>query len=193
MENGRDKAYKPSRTAAPMRGSSRGTRLMGREKLCMKMEISLKASGLKGRLMDSEYIYIATVQYMRDIGLITCRADKECNHGLMAASTKASTSRGKSMEKVFTIGLMAATILENGTKTTFTDMGNITGVTDGNTRVNGGTIRCMDLGFILGTTVEATKVNTITIKSTDLANIAGRMVVSLKAAGPMASAKEREK
>lgn len=143
--------------------------------------------------MDSEYIYIATVQYMRDIGLITCRADKECNHGLTAASTKASTSRGKSMEKVFIIGLMAATILENGTKITFTDMGNITGVMGANTRVNGATIRCMGLAFILGMTVEATKVNTITIRSTDLANIAGRTVVSLKAVGSMASAKAREK
>jgi hypothetical protein len=142
--------------------------------------------------MDLEYIYIGTVQYMRDIGLITCRVGKECNPGLMAASMRASISRGKSMEKVSIIGPMAATILENGTKTTFMDMGSIAGVMDVNTKVNGGSIRCMDMAFILGMMAEATKANTITIKSTDSANIAGRMDVSLKATGSMASVKVRE-
>ena len=192
MESVRDMGYKPSQMAALMRGIGNRIKLVGREKLNMKMETASKGSGLKEQLMDLEYIYIETVQYMRDIGLITCRVAKECNPGLMAASTRASISRGKSMEKVSIIGPMAATILENGTKTTFMDMGSITGVMDVNTKVNGGSIRCMDLAFILGMTAEATKANTITIKSKDSANIAGRMDVSLKATGSMASVKVRE-
>jgi hypothetical protein len=66
----------------------------------------------------------------------------------------------KSMEKVFTHGLMEASTMVTGTKIKFMARESIYGETAEDTKVNGVIIRCMDMVYIRGKMVENMKETT---------------------------------
>lgn len=101
------------------------------------MEIASRESGSMIRLMDSERIFIETERFIRDIGLIICRMDREWRTGQMEASIKDSIKMARNMGKGHIYGLMGVTTQGCGTKTKSTVTENTSGATVGSTRESG--------------------------------------------------------
>jgi len=135
------------------------------------------------RPKDSGYTIIEMVRFMKVIGLIIFRVDRESKHGLIGVGMRESTSWGRSMGKVLMFGLMVVTILDLGRITTYTDMGSIFGVMGEAIRVSGVLTRCMDMECIYGKMGVAMKENTIMIRNTVSVNINGQMVAVSRGIG----------
>lgn len=120
-----------------MKENGRGTRSTARGRLRLLMEIASRESGSMIRLMDSERIFIETGRFIKDIGLIICRMDREWRTGLMEASIKDSIKMVRNMEKGHIYGLMGVTTQDRGTRTKYTVTENTSGATVGSTRESG--------------------------------------------------------
>jgi len=97
---------------------------------------------------------------MRETGLRTNNTDPVSKSGLMAHTTKVSTSTATRMELESFIGLTEAYTMVTFSKTTYTEKECMSGRTDANMMETGMKIRCMAMEYSPGSTAECSKAST---------------------------------
>lgn len=125
----KEKEAKSGRTGPCMKDGGWRTKLMEKVDLSMLMETFTMDNGLTIKLMDLVFIAISMEPSMKDIGKKINSTDKDLKPGLTVLDMKDSTFRAKNTEKVDSLGLMAALITANSSKTILKETESTIGLT----------------------------------------------------------------
>lgn len=87
-----------------------------KESLYMSMEIFIRESGNKIKLVDMVFTSTTMVHATKDIGSMTINMVREPKPGLMVAHTLETTEKAKNMAEANTYGKMVATMMVTGLK-----------------------------------------------------------------------------
>jgi len=89
-------------------------RLQAKESLYMSMEIFIKESGNKIKLVDMVYTSTIMVHDIKDIGLMITNMVRELKLGLMVAHMLETTAKARNMVKESIYGKMAVSMMVVG-------------------------------------------------------------------------------
>lgn len=135
------------------------------------------------RHKDSGYTIIEMEPFMRAIGSTIFRVDRESNPGQTGVAMRGSISWGRNTGRAPMSGRMAATTLDPGRITIYTDMETIFGVMAEPTKDSGALIRCTGMEYMFGKMGGVMKESTTTTRSMDLESTNGLMVAVLRGTG----------
>lgn len=125
----KEKETKSGRTGPCTKDGGWKTKLMEKVDLSMLMETFTMDNGSTIKLMDLVFIAISMELSMKDIGKKINSTDKDLRPGLTVLDMKDSTFRAKNTEKVDSLGLMAALITANLSKTILKETESTIGLT----------------------------------------------------------------
>ena len=92
------------------------TRPMVMENWCMRMEMSMKVSGIMIKLTGKAHTLMLMELTTMETGLMTSSTDGEWSRGPMAPNTKVSIKMAKKMEEENLLSLMALFTMVNSKK-----------------------------------------------------------------------------
>jgi hypothetical protein len=122
-------------------------------------------------------------QSTKDSGRMIYNTAMESSHGLTRADMKDSMNMVVSMALAAISGTTEANLLVTGAKTKLADVVSTLGLMDDVMLENGMKTTWTELEFMFGTTAAFTKANTEMTKSMGLVSIPGKMAVAMKAIG----------
>lgn len=177
------KESRPGLMAQSTSASGLRTKLMDRVNSFMSMGMFTKVHGPTIKRTVKEFILMQMAQSTKDSGRMIYNTAMESSHGLTRADMKDSMNMVVSMALAAISGTTEANLLVTGAKTKLADVVSTLGLMDDVMLENGMKTTWTELEFMFGTTAAFTKANTEMTKSMGLVSIPGKMAVAMKAIG----------